>query len=342
MVTILELSFGRAFFICKTPMRAILTFLLALLITNSAFTQVDTVIRYLDAEMNETPKPSVFTVMTLRTKDPQGNHLIQDFNMETGKKLRHFYTSAQDSTLLTGPYVEFYKDGKPRKKRNYNNGRPIGIWMQWYNNGQVQDSCFYNDQQQLEGIAKSWFADGKLNDSAWYPSDSMGRGYLYHYSNTGRIIGKGPMRNNLKHGVWTYYYTSGVRSLEEYYENNKCLSMICYDKNGRRATGDCLPDRDARYGNGISDWSNYISGEVSRGAGRLYLDQAGGDVVVTFAIDTTGEVTDIKIEKGSNTQLDNYAYQIIKRSLKWQPAKSHNQFIKVYRRQRISFKTMRK
>lgn len=316
--------------------------MLVFLVPNPVPAQVDTLIRYLDANMNETPKPSVFTVMTLTSKDPQGNHLIQDFNMENGKKIRHYYTSAQDSSLLSGPYAEFYPDGKPRKKRNYKNGRRIGVWMQWYNNGQVQDSCFYNDQQNIEGIAKAWFADGKLNDSAWYPPDSAGHGYMYQYNSTGRFVGRGPMINRQKQGVWTYFYPSGLPSLEEYYEFNKRISMICYDRNGRRMTGECNPDRDARYGNGISDWSNYISGEVSRGAGRLYMDQAGGDVVVTFAIDTTGEVTDIKIEQGSNTQLDNYAYQIIKRSLKWQPAKSHNQLIKVYRRQKISFKTMRR
>lgn len=323
-------------------MHPIFISLLALFLSNAALGQADTIVRYLDGELNETPKPSVFTVMTLKTKDPQGNHLIQDFNMETGKKLRHFYISAQDSTLLTGPYAEFYKDGKPRKKRTYKNGQRIGIWMQWHNNGQVQDSCFYNDQQHIEGIAKAWFPDGRINDSAWYPVDSAGKGILYHYNNTGRLVGKGTMKNNQKHGIWTYFYASGIPSLEEYYENNKRMSMICYDKNGRRTSGDCIPDREARFGSGVSDWTNYISGEVSRGVGRLYIDQAGGDVMVAFAIDTTGEVTEVKIEKGSNTELDNYAYQIIKKSPKWQPAKSHNQFVKAYRRQRISFKTMRR
>jgi len=322
-------------------MRPILTGLFVFLLTNPVMSQTDTILRYLDGQYMETPKPSVFTVMTLKTKDAQGNHLIQDFNMETGKKLRHYYTAAQDSTLLTGPYAEFYKDGTPRKKRTYKNGQPIGIWMQWYNNGQVEDSCFYNDQQNVEGVAKKWSPDGQINDSAWYPVDNAGKGIMYHYSNTGRFVGKGTMKNKEKHGVWIYYYPNGLPSLEEYYENNKRISLICYDKNGKRMSGDCNPDREARYGNGVSDWTNYISGEVSRGAGRLYSDQAGGDVIVAFAIDTTGEVTDIKIEKGSNTELDNYAYQIIKRSPRWQPAKSHNQFVKAFRRQRIAFRTIR-
>jgi TonB family protein len=53
-----------------------------------------------------------------------------------------------------------------------------------------------------------------------------------------------------------------------------------------------------------------------------------GKVYVQYAVNTTGEVVDVKVIRSANPLLDEEAVRVIKSSPKWEPAKQRGKIVK--------------
>lgn len=337
MFTILKLSFWRAFFIFL--MKPTLTLLAILLLTCHAYCQTDTVIRYLTGDLEEAQKREdiSYEVITITSKTSDGFYMVQDFLAETGKKIQQQYLDGKDSSTKVGPYISYHKNSNVRTRGSYVKGKKIGLWTSWYSGKAISDSCFYNDQGNVQGIAKSWWESGATMDSAFYHPDSNGHAYTWMYFPDGKLSGEGRRINLQEDGNWTYYYPSGKISAKEVYANGKWTAMQCFDEDGRATVGKCEPEIDADYPGGNEAWQKYIVNGVARRVEAMSKENATGKAVVLFIVGTDGKITGVRIDQSSGTALDQYAMDIIKKAPKWTPARQHNRFVKAYRKQPVEF-----
>jgi TonB family protein len=337
MFTILKLSFGRAFFILL--MKPTLTFLVVFLLANQVFSQTDTVIRYLTWNLEEAQKREeiAYEVITITSKTTDGYYLVQDFFAETGKKIQQQYLDGKDSSTKVGPYVSYHKNGAVRTRGSFVKGKKIGIWTSWYDSKAISDSCFYNDQGNIQGLAKKWWESGATMDSANYHADSSGHAYTWTFFSNGALSGEGPCNNLQEDGNWNFYYPSGKIAAKEVYANGKWISMQCFNEDGSTTVGKCEPEIDADFPGGNEAWQKYIVNGVARRIEAMSKDNAIGKAVVLFIVDKDGKITEVRIDKSSGTALDKYAIDIIKKAPKWIPARQHNRFVKAYRKQPVTF-----
>jgi TonB family protein len=319
-------------------MKQTLTFLFTNILVFNGWGQTDTLLRYLNSELRPCEKKNhAYEVVSLFTKLPDGNMMVQDFHGETGKKLQQYYLMAQDTSLMIGPYISYHKNGEVRRRGNYKNGAKLGIWKGWHDNKTLSDSIFYNDEGNISGVARTWFEDGKIHDSAFYHPDSAGRAIKYIYYASSEPWGQGPVWNDVEHGDWKYFRKSGKVSSEETYVQGKLQQIKCYEEDGSLSKSKCEPEQDAYFPGEDKAWMDYIVKSITRKADEMSRRNAVGRCVVLFIVGTDGEIIETKIEQSSGTELDQYAMAIIKRSPKWIPAKQHNILVKAYRKQPIVY-----
>lgn len=120
-------------------------------------------------------------------------------------------------------------------------------------------------------------------------------------------------------------YTQKIRkSNNEYHVRLKSNTSALLTKKDKRAAKRTLAaDERARIlldrWPGLPDRSNFIATTL-RYPRQAILDGVEGQVSVSFLIDTTGTVSDPKIEKGVREDLDNEAMRVVRLMPRWRPA----------------------
>ena len=92
------------------------------------------------------------------------------------------------------------------------------------------------------------------------------------------------------------------------------------------------------YKGGDNNWRTFLERNLN---GQVATDNKAPfgtyTVVIAFAIDITGKLTDIDAETNLGYGMENEAMRIIKKSGNWQPAYYYGRPLKAYRRQPITF-----
>ncbi|MFW5700407.1 MAG: toxin-antitoxin system YwqK family antitoxin, partial [Cyclobacteriaceae bacterium] len=103
----------------------------------------------------------------------------------------------------------YYQDGTLKSKGKVDqHGLKIGTWFFYYSNGVLNAQEHYS-QNQLEGKVYNYYPDGKLKSvEVWqddYQTDSA-----FYYHQDGGLDKYGIYKTGLYHGIWHFYYESGV------------------------------------------------------------------------------------------------------------------------------------
>jgi len=142
-----------------------------------------------------------------------------------------------------GPWKAEYPNGRTLYEAEFEEGRPIGLMIRYYENGSVRarmnfDSTgrrcytemFYPSGKQA---AVGWYLD-QQKDSVWTyfsPVDGSVRireaydkgqlnGQVRRYYPSGRISEEIEWVNNVKEGKWKQYYTNGEPRLSSHYKDD--------------------------------------------------------------------------------------------------------------------------
>jgi len=91
---------------------------------------------------------------------------------------------------------------------------------------------------------------------------------------------------------------------------------------------DVIPDHFARYPEGTKGIQEFISNNLKYPESAK-VEGKQGRVVVSFVVDTTGNVADVKIIKGANQELDQEALRVVKLMNGWYPAIKDGKYINV-------------
>jgi protein TonB len=123
------------------------------------------------------------------------------------------------------------------------------------------------------------------------------------------------------------------------YEADSAVSYTCYDESGKVQTKDCYYEKEAEFNGVGQNWNKWLLHKMltAKMPEAYYQGRLTGTVYVQFVIDTSGNVTDVKVPKPLNPELDKIAINIILQSPRWQPAVQYNRKVKAYRRQPMTF-----
>ncbi len=155
----------------------------------------------------------VFYICVLKgyAQDSIVNYLDKDGLITKVKyKARAFETIVKkDSTWLVRVY---YSNGKIQRLGHYkhkNKTKPIGNFFDFFRNGQLRKSYFYNENSEKSKGVKQWFYNGALSSTGFF-------------------------ENCKKEGIWKYYHMNGRVASKLYFKNDSMVKSLTYDPYGAK------------------------------------------------------------------------------------------------------------
>ncbi|WP_160114703.1 toxin-antitoxin system YwqK family antitoxin [Aquimarina sp. AU474] len=89
------------------------------------------------------------------------------------------------------------------KDNNYQQGKKVGLWKEFYKNRQIKSEGTFKDGKK-EGVHKEWLSNGVLILEGNYES-GLANGLMKWYHDKGYLADVGLMKNGLRHGIWKVY-----------------------------------------------------------------------------------------------------------------------------------------
>ena len=95
-----------------------------------------------------------------------------------------------------------------------------GILREYHNNGRIYSEINYKDGKK-HGLFRTWFDNGQLHDSAYFENDSLiGYGVSY-YHNGVKNYEEQRNKSHKKFGYFKFWYDNGVLGSIEYFINGQ-------------------------------------------------------------------------------------------------------------------------
>lgn len=183
----------------------------------------------------------------------------------------------------TGVWKKFYKNQKIRYEGEFKNGKEIGVFKFYDENGSqfpsiiktfrettdsvavefysskgiLQSKGFFIDKNRV-GVWKYFFADGKIMSKEFYHQGKL-EGNLINYYPNGKETEITAYKNGLKHGVSQKFSSDGILIEEVMYENGILNGLGKYfELNGNLREKGLYKD-----GKKFGKWEFYIDGEIT-------------------------------------------------------------------------------
>jgi TonB family protein len=298
----------------------------------------DTVICYLDQQLNFTDATSaMYTGRAIRNNDHWKLNAVYKDN--TPVLIAYF----KDKKLTTkdGPYTVYFPNNTKALSCTYHYNKLNGLYESWYQNGQKQDSGVFDDDQ-YKGQWNTWFTNGILINVCNYKitldarekkqamaavvpggetNYGLKEGEYYSWYTDGKKESAGYFRNDLMEGRWTWYYENGQTSTIEEYQYGKLVSLECFDADGNSSGSSCSILKPAMLKD-FGDYREYINKNLNWPPDAL-KKRIEGTVKVRIKISKNGELENLILE--SNQELLKKAVAEVFQTMKeWEPAISHN------------------
>ena len=102
--------------------------------------------------------------------------------------------------ILDGPAREWFANGSQRSSDLWANGKKVGTWFSWGEDGASISARSYRDGQ-LDGPEVFWFPNGRRRSLTYYKENHR-HGVAAEWSDEGRQIVLGGFESDQKHGLW--------------------------------------------------------------------------------------------------------------------------------------------
>ena len=205
-------------------------------------------------------------------------------------------------SIFFGLGTGFYKSGEKQAENIRDNQGVIVTYKSWYKNGQLRVYKEYKDGK-LSGKTKEWDEEGQIQIETDY--------------NNGEINGN----------FLTYWNNGNVKRIEEY-KNGKLISGKCF-----KISGEEIPFFD------YVIYPKFIGGEVALSQylskNTIYPEKAKkkkieGKVLVRFAVNTDGSISNVDILQSAHKMLDKEAIRVVSAMPLWTPGRQDGTAVKVY------------
>lgn len=311
---------------------------ICLLLPALAFAQKkDTVLTYLDEELNATSKKNaVYYGVAIN----QGDHwMLYALYSDTTPVLKAWFSDRQ-LKIKDGPYLVYYPQRKKAKEGTYANNKMSGTWRTWYPNGQPKDSGLMKDNQMV-GEWKTWYENGQLAILGNYREKQATAldvflsekidvftgtkdGVFTSWYTNGKMETTGFYAGDVLDSTWRWFHENGQPSTIEQYHMGKLASVQCFDTLGN-FTGDLCPLSRSAGLQEYGDYKKFIYEHLlwPREAVRKGIE---GDVRVRFTINKKGELVNLRVDTDQDL-LKKAVLDLFDQMKEWYPAVSHNRVI---------------
>ena len=118
-----------------------------------------------------------------------------------------------------GLAVWFYKNnGQKEGELNYKDGKPDGLWTEWYEDGQKEEERTYKDGE-VDGLGTEWYENGqKKTEGNW--------------------------ENDQRNGLSTGWYENGQKAVEANLKDGKLMSVMVWKSDGEKCPVTNVKDGD--------------------------------------------------------------------------------------------------
>ena len=116
------------------------------------------------------------------------------------------------------------------------NGKKIGKWKQYYSQGSLKSTGYYNknkkDKEWTLFYPSEYGSNKKIKSKVLYKNGKMNGNYIEYYQN-GNKRSEGMVLLSAMHGKWTFWYHSGKKELECEFEHGTSVGIAkIYHDNG--------------------------------------------------------------------------------------------------------------
>ena len=226
---------------------------------------------------------------------------VNSFEQATYYEVLQHAPKGKDKATKTA----YFKSGKLKAKYyylSYSERKLDGAQKEWYENGQLRQYEKYK-KGLSNGKTKKWYEDGRLNQKVDYKKGNL----------DGRIL--------------TYWENGQTKRIDKY-KKGKLITGKCFSMNGEEIAHfdyKILPE----FPGGLEKLQQYLLQELKYPE-YSQKNKIEGNVIIVFAIDTDGSISDIEIRQSANEEMDNEAIRVVKNMPKWIPGKEDGEIIKFY------------
>jgi len=154
--------------------------------------------------------------------------------------------------LREGAALFYHKNGKLSSKGKYLAGKALGPWEDYFSNGKMERSYFFNAQEQMADSVCTFYTNGKVESKTLFNKEGVKEGNARFYSCKGKLLSEFNYKKDLLKS-YSYYSPQGTLLSA----GNK--TMLNYDDYGHLSS-----KGEFKNGKRIGRWEFYYpNGEIS-------------------------------------------------------------------------------
>ncbi len=111
----------------------------------------------------------------IRKKNGKEDGRWEDYNSDGKPVLVSNYRNGQED----GIYEGWWESGFPFLYEPYRNGNRVGVHKEWYRKDKLKSVRSYNAAGQMHGWSINWAENGNLEDSIYYVNDEKNEGFFF-------------------------------------------------------------------------------------------------------------------------------------------------------------------
>lgn len=256
---------------------------------------------YVVTDYEKDPKAFKVTVYYM-TGDKESENGYLKSSGKNGLSVVWYLSGTSKKFVNDGKSTYWYKNGQLKSQGNYTNGKQMRKASTWFENGQTESEKNYVDGK-CEGKSTEWYENGQLKSESDYI-------------------------NGQYDGVIKTYWKNGVVKRKDQYSKGKFKNGTCYDSLGKVIDHfelEVMPQYDGGDTQLLADISNKTRyPKVSRDSG------IEGRVLVRFAVNEQGGISNIDIMDGINSELNREAVRVVGKLNRFKPGSYDGNPVKVY------------
>jgi TonB family protein len=276
----------------------------------------DANIYYLDKfEQPADVKDSVaFVRIVQRDSSAQDLFTVQDFYLDGSRRLVGESRSSKYYLNREGVFIEYFRNGKRKSIKTYENGTENGDEVYFYPNGK----SYYTNH--IDSALGQWII-AQASDSTGVALARDGNGTCVLYDDDFKLIkGKGPLVNGFREGEWS----GNVNDTATYvctYAKGRCISGTSTAKSGRKyefKTELKQPEFDG----GEQGFARFLARTVHYPAAAKEHN-IQGRVFAIFVVNREGTLSNVRIVKGIGSGCDEEVLRVLRLSPRWTPGSEY-------------------
>ncbi|MDN3584020.1 energy transducer TonB [Mucilaginibacter flavus] len=224
-----------------------------------------------------------------------------------------------DPQKFDGLKLSFFKNGQKESVTNYKNGSKAGDEFDYFPNGKIYLQKFYPDNGKPDNKFRDDFNIVALNDSIGRRLLTNGTGHYQAYDDDFTYVNEeGEMKNGKMTGTWKGDFKNEHITFTEIYDNDVLISGTAITEDGKNTSYTKSRLTIPEFNGGIPAFSRYLGDNIVY---PIYArkNNIEGRVIVSFIVEKDGLVSNIKVARSVNKELDEEAVRVIKESPRWTP-----------------------